>query len=146
MVNKVILVGRLGKDPELRTTSGGKQTCRFSLATDSGFGDNKRTDWHSIVAWEKTAEACGRYLRKGSLVYVEGRLRYDKYEKDGQTRYTTDVIVNSIQFLSTKNEGGGGNFGGGGGNFADSPKSTPSETPMSDFGDDFDFDFDLPGL
>lgn len=110
MVNKVILVGRLGKDPELRTTASGKQNCRFSLATDSGYGDNKRTDWHNIVAWEKTAEVCARYLRKGSLVYVEGRLRHDKYEKDGQMRYTTDVVVHSVQFLSTRSENAGGNF------------------------------------
>ena len=108
MVNKVILVGRLGKDPEVRASSAGKQFCNMTLATDSGFGDNKKTDWHNIVVFDKQAENCGRYLKKGSLIYVEGRISYDKYnDKDGQVRYTTRIIANSIQFLDTKNSNGG---------------------------------------
>lgn len=107
MINKAILVGRLGKDPEVRTGQSGKQFCNFTLATDTGFGDKRVTDWHNVVCFDKQAENCGRFLKKGSLVYVEGKISYDKYEKDGQTRITTRIIANSIQFLDTKSAQGG---------------------------------------
>ncbi|MGZ7033042.1 MAG: single-stranded DNA-binding protein, partial [Thermoanaerobaculia bacterium] len=92
MINKVILVGRLGKDPEIRSTPSGTSVARFSLATDEKFTDRngekqERTEWHNIVAWGKLAEICGQYLKKGKLVYVEGRIQSREYEgRDGIKR------------------------------------------------------------
>jgi single-strand DNA-binding protein len=112
MINKAILIGRLGKDPEKRTTPNGKVVCRFTMATDSGFGDNRKTDWHSIVCFDRQAEFVSNYLRKGSMVYVEGRISYNNYEKDGQKRTFTEIVANTVQSLSSRNESGaaGGNF------------------------------------
>lgn len=104
MMNKFIAIGRLGKDPEVRTTAGGKAVANFSLATDSGYGEKKTTQWHRVVAWEKTAELAGKYLKKGSRVYLEGEVQYGKYEKDGVTHHTTDIIARNIQFLDTKSD------------------------------------------
>ncbi len=112
MINKAILVGRLGAEPEIKAAQSGKTVCRFRLATDTGFGQNKKTDWHSIVCFDRQADFVRNYLHKGSLVYVEGRISYGQYEKDGVTRYTTDIIANTVQSLG-KNEGqsmGAGNF------------------------------------
>jgi len=106
-VNKAIIIGRLGKDPEVRSSQAGKAFCNMTVATDSGFGDKKITDWHTVVAFDKQAENCGRFLKKGSMVYVEGRISYDKYEKDGQTRYTTRIIASTVQFMDSKNSQGG---------------------------------------
>ncbi|MBQ4361257.1 MAG: single-stranded DNA-binding protein [Proteobacteria bacterium] len=109
MVNKVILIGRLGKDPEVRASQAGKSFCSFTLATDTGFGDNKKTDWHNIVTFDKQAENCGRFLKKGSLVYIEGRISYDKYtDKDGQQRTSTRILANTVQFLEPKGSSSGG--------------------------------------
>jgi len=154
MVNKVILVGRLGKDPELRTTPNGRQVCRFSVATDSGFGEQRKTEWHNVVTFERQAENCAKFLRKGSMVYVDGRITYGKYEKDGQTRYSTDIIASSVQFLSTKGEtASGGNFGSGvemydspayGGDFGGGGGSSSSSEPASpEFGGGFN-DEEIP--
>jgi single-strand DNA-binding protein len=105
-VNKVILVGRLGKNPELRQTASQMPVCTFSLATSeySGGGDKgqrqEKTTWHNIVAWGKTAELASKYLAKGRLVYVEGRiLNRDWQDKEGQKRTTTEIHINSLQFL-----------------------------------------------
>ena len=103
-MNKFIAIGRLGKDPEVRTTAGGKSVANFSLATDSGYGEKKTTQWHRVVAWEKTAELAGKYLKKGSRIYLEGEVQYGKYEKDGVTHYTTDIVARNIQFLDTKSD------------------------------------------
>lgn len=102
MVNKVILVGRLGRSPERRYSQSGKAVCTFTLATDAGFGDNKKTDWHSITTFDKTAEACAKYLHKGSMVYVEGRITYDAYEKDGIKRVATRIIASDVRFIDTR--------------------------------------------
>ena len=83
MINKAILVGRLGREPEYRASQSGKASCRFSLATDSGYGQSRKTEWHSIVCFDKQAEFARDYLHKGSLVYIEGRISYGEYEKDG---------------------------------------------------------------
>jgi single-strand DNA-binding protein len=104
-LNKILLIGRLAKDPEIRQTTSGKSVCSFSLATDEGFGDKKRTEWHNIVLWEKTAEIAEKYLFKGSLVYIEGRLQTRSYEKDGAKIYRTEIIGYKMQMLSPK-EGG----------------------------------------
>ena len=103
-MNVVQLIGRLTRDPELRYTTGQNQTavCRFSLAINTGYGDNKRTDYPNIVVFGKSAENCEKYLHKGSLVAVVGRIQTGSYEKDGRKIYTTDVIANNyggVEFL-----------------------------------------------
>lgn len=98
-VNKVILVGRLGKDPESRTAKSGTQITKFSLATDRRNHDDG-PDWHNIVTFGRTAEICQQFLSKGRQVYVEGRIQYDKYEKDGQPRHFTEIVAFNVQFLS----------------------------------------------
>jgi single-strand DNA-binding protein len=106
-VNSVFLIGRLGKATELKTTQAGKAVCTFSIATDSGFGDSKETTWHDIVAWEKTAENCAKFLTKGSSVCVEGRIKKETYEKKDGTGKATSVkiVANRVTFLDTKAKG-----------------------------------------
>ncbi len=108
-VNKVILVGNLGADPEMRYTASGTAVCKFRIATTEKYKDRQgnmqeRTDWHRVTVWGKLAEICGQYLAKGKQVYIEGRLEYGSYEKDGVKHYTTDIIANTMQML-----GGPGN-------------------------------------
>ncbi len=105
-INKVILVGRLGNDPEVRYTPGGSAFVRFSVATseewrDKTTGEKKeRTEWHRVVAWDKLGERCAEYLAKGRQVYVEGRLQTRSYEdKEGVKRYSTEIVANDVQFL-----------------------------------------------
>ena len=99
-VNRVILIGRLGQDPEIKHTSGGKEVCNMSLATEDGKADNKRTEWHRIVAWGKTAVNCDKYLSKGRQVYIEGSLRTRRWQdKNGNDRQTTEVHAYSVVFL-----------------------------------------------
>jgi single-strand DNA-binding protein len=105
-VNKVILVGNLGREPELRATQSGQSVCHFSLATTERFTGRdgqarEQTDWHNIVVWGKPAEACGRYLKKGSQAYVEGRMTNREYEAlDGSgKRYRTEIVAQRVQFL-----------------------------------------------
>lgn len=111
-VNKVTLVGHLGNDPDLRQTDGGTAVANFSLATNERWKNKQgeaqeHTEWHRIVAWGKTAELCKEYLHKGSQVYLEGKLQTRSWQdKDGVTKYTTEVHVNQVQFLGKK-EGGG---------------------------------------
>ena len=116
-VNKVILLGNLGKDPELRYTQSNKAVARFSVATSGGTREQERTDWHNVVAWDKLAELCGRLIGKGSKVYVEGRLQTREYnDRDGNRRWSTEVVAREIVFLTTvEGRGGGGGGGGGGG-------------------------------
>jgi single-strand DNA-binding protein len=121
-VNKVILIGNLGRDPELRYTSNGTPVCQLSVATTRGYTNrntNERveeTEWHRVVVWSKTAEHCSRYLSKGRQIYVEGRLQTRNYEdKDGVKRYSTEIVADTVQFLGGRAEGGGGGGGGGGG-------------------------------
>ena len=119
-VNKVILVGRLGKDPEIRSTPSGTTVAKFSLATDDRYTDKngekqERTEWHNIVAWGKLAEICGQYLKKGKLIYIEGAIRTDSWDdkETGQKRYRTDIVANQMQMLDRKgDENGGGAYAG----------------------------------
>ncbi len=110
-VNKVILIGRLGKDPELRYTPGGKPVASFSLATSDRWtgpdGEKKEsTVWHNIVAWGKTAEVMKEYLRKGREVYIEGRIDNRSWDdKEGNKRYTSEVVVQNFQFIGSKPAG-----------------------------------------
>ncbi|MBS1486209.1 MAG: single-stranded DNA-binding protein [Bacteroidetes bacterium] len=111
-VNKAILVGRLGKDPESRTLESGVMVVNFTLATsevykDRTTGERKEvTDWHNIVLWRGIAETAAKYLHKGDQVYIEGKMRTRSWEKDGVTRYTTEVIGDSMTLLGSKQGGG----------------------------------------
>jgi single-strand DNA-binding protein len=103
-VNKVILIGNLGADPEMRYTAGGTAVCKFSIATSRKFTGKdgqkqEKTEWHRIVAWAKLAEICGQYLSKGKQVMIEGRIEYGSYEKDGVKHYTTDIVAENMQML-----------------------------------------------
>lgn len=118
-LNKVMLIGNLGKDPEVRYTTSGQAVASFSLATSDKFksksGDwEERTEWHNITLWGRLAEIAGEYLAKGKTVYIEGRLQTRKWQdKDGRDRYTTEIVGDRMQMLSGKGEGGGGRQGGG---------------------------------
>jgi single-strand DNA-binding protein len=119
-VNKVILVGRLGKDPEVRSIPNGTTVTKFTIATDDRYTDREgnkqeRTEWHNIVAWGKLGEICGQYLRKGKLVYIEGSIRTDSWEdkETKQKRYRTEIIANGMQMLDRKGDEEGGSSGGG---------------------------------
>jgi single-strand DNA-binding protein len=111
-VNKVILIGNLGGDPELRSTPGGTSVATFTLATNESWNDKdgtrqERTEWHRVVAWGRLAEICGQYLRKGRQVYIEGRLQTRSWEdKQGNQRKTTEVIARDMQMLGGRGEGG----------------------------------------
>ena len=124
-VNKAILVGRLGRDPETRFTSGGQAVANFTLATDETFKDRagerqKRTEWHRIVLWGKLAEIAQQYLKKGMLVYVEGRIQTRQWEdkRDGQKRTTTEIVGNVMRMLTSRAEGAAAGAGSGGGSAA----------------------------
>jgi single-strand DNA-binding protein len=132
-VNKVILVGNLGRDPELRYTPSGQPVANFSIATSEswnkkdGSGREERTEWHRIVAWGRTAELCAQYLAKGRTVYIEGRLQTREWEnKEGQKQRTTEVVAQTVQFLGGSGSGGRGGASGAGG------------TPMPGSGSGFD--------
>ena len=112
-VNKVILVGRLGKDPEVRNLENGVTVVNFTLATSESYkdkttGDKKEvTEWHNIVLWRGLADIAAKYLHKGDLIYVEGRLRTRSWEKEGVTRYTTEIVGDNMTMLSTRRESSG---------------------------------------
>jgi single-strand DNA-binding protein len=111
-VNKAILVGRLGRDPETRFTSGGQAVCNFSMATDETYKDRngerqKRTEWHKIVLWGKLGELAQQYLKKGSLVFIEGRIQTRQWDdREGQKRTTTEIVGTGMRFLGGRGDGG----------------------------------------
>jgi single-strand DNA-binding protein len=113
-VNKVILVGRLGKDPEVRNLENGASVANFTLATSESYKDKttgekkELTEWHNIVLWRGLAEIAAKYLHKGDMIYVEGRLRTRSWEKEGVTRYTTEIVGDNMTMLSTRRDGGSG--------------------------------------
>jgi single-strand DNA-binding protein len=123
-VNKALLIGNLGKDPEVRFTASGRAVARFPVATSEVWNDaegqrQERTEWHNVVVWGKQAETCGQYLAKGRQVFVEGSIRTRQYDdKEGNRRYITEIVAMRVQFLSAR--GGApmgdeaGDFGGGG--------------------------------
>ena len=135
-VNKTILIGNLGKDPELRYTSSGVAVATFSLATNESWKDpegnlQERTQWHNIVAWRKLAEICGEYLKKGSRIYMEGRLQYRNYDdKNGVKRYVTEIVLDEMLMLDTR-----------GSSAAAPPPDTSSASPDDSAGGKVD---DLP--
>ncbi|MGQ0441887.1 MAG: single-stranded DNA-binding protein [Methylophilaceae bacterium] len=117
-VNKVILVGNLGRDPEVRYMPNGEAVCNFSIATTENWKDKsgvkqEKTEWHNIVMYRKLAEIAGEYLKKGRPVYIEGRLQTRKWEKDGVTRYSTEIIGDNMQMLGNKSDGAGVSYEGG---------------------------------
>jgi len=117
-VNKVILVGNLGRDPEVRYMPNGEAVCNFSIATTENWKDKsgvkqEKTEWHNIVMYRRLAEIAGEYLKKGRPVYVEGRLQTRKWEKDGVTRYSTEIIGDQMQMLGSKGDSGGASYDGG---------------------------------
>ncbi|NMO20239.1 single-stranded DNA-binding protein [Pyxidicoccus fallax] len=120
-VNKVILIGNLGADPEVRFTPGGQAVANFRIATSDSWTDKngqkqERTEWHRIVVWGKLAELCGEYLKKGRQCYIEGRLQTREWtDKENRKNYTTEVVANSVTFLGGRDAGEGMSGGGGGG-------------------------------
>ncbi|MBU1171983.1 MAG: single-stranded DNA-binding protein [Proteobacteria bacterium] len=140
-LNKVMLIGNLGRDPEVSYTPSGMAIAKFSIATtdfwtDKATGERKdKTEWHRIVAFAKLAETCGRYLTKGKQIYVEGRLQTSSYEKDGITRYSTDIIANTMQFLGAKGEGSYQGAGAGGGAYPQNngPQGGGFQNPKANF-------------
>ncbi|MEK9822490.1 MAG: single-stranded DNA-binding protein [Gammaproteobacteria bacterium] len=151
-INKVILVGNLGRDPETRYMPSGGAVTNVSVATskqwrDRDSGENKeRTEWHRVVFFNRLAEIAGEYLKKGSQIYLEGELRTREWERDGQKHYTTEIVANEMQMMGGRGDmggGGGGGFGGG----APGPAASGGGSTgggMDDFGpppaDDFDDD------
>lgn len=152
-INKVILVGNLGNDPDTRYLPDGGAVTNISVATSESWKDkntgqqNDRTEWHRVVFFRRLAEIAGEYLKKGSKVYIEGKLRTRQYEKEGQRHYSTEIVADEMQMLDSRgdNMGGGGGFNQparqnapqGGGNSAPAPAyDTP---PPEDFDDDIPF-------
>lgn len=144
MLNKVLLVGNLGRDPEVRTTQGGNTVCNLSLATTERVKNREgawedQTEWHRVVCFGRTAENVARFKKKGETLYVEGRIRTNKWkDKDGQDRYTTEIIADEVKFIGGKRDGGdqsggysggaattGGGFDGGFDDFGGSDDSVP---------------------
>jgi single-strand DNA-binding protein len=124
-LNRVMLLGNLGADPELKMTSGGQAVLKLRLATSETYLDRnkvrqERTEWHSVVVWGKRAEALGKFLTKGSRLFIEGGLRTSNYDdKDGNKRYRTEIVASNIILSGGGGRGGGGGAGGGGGGGAD---------------------------
>ena len=116
MINKVILIGNLGADPEVKYTQDGTQVTTFNIATSERWKGKdgqmqEQTEWHRIVVWRRLAEICGEYLHKGSKVYVEGKLQTRKWQdKDGSDRWTTEIVARDVQFLTPKGGETGGNY------------------------------------
>jgi single-strand DNA-binding protein len=149
-VNKAILLGRLGADPELRYTPSGQAVANFNLATnervqrDGTWED--RTEWHRVVVWGKLAERCNQYLKKGNQVYLEGRIQTRKWQdRDGGDRYTTEIVAFTVQFLTTPSDSRGGGGPPHPAETADGNPPAASPAPMSGAGggggDDDDFPF-----
>lgn len=146
-VNKVILIGRLGKDPEVRNLDNGVSVANFTMATSETYkdrttGEKKEvTEWHNIVLWRGLAEISQKYLHKGDLVYIEGKLRTRSWEKEGVTRYTTEIIADNMTMLGSRS--GGGNAGGSSSEYGSrSTERTPTESyssPVDNSTDDLPF-------
>lgn len=147
-VNKVILVGNCGKDPEVKFMPNGEAVCNFSIATTDAWKDKsgvkqEKTEWHNIVMYRKLAEIAGEYLKKGRPVYLEGRLQTRKWEKDGVTRYSTEIIADNMQLLGSRQDGAASD----GSDYDQSPPQSqaPKKAPAqpTNYGD-ADFENDIP--
>ena len=164
-INKVILIGNLGRDPEVRYTPNGAAICNVTIATSRNWKDKnsgermEETEWHRVVFYDRLAEIAGEYLKKGRPVYVEGRLKTRKWQdKDGVDKYTTEIIADQMQMLGGRDGGGDDMGGGGGGGYsresegggggrgersAPAPRSAPKPAPKASTGFD-DMDDDIP--
>lgn len=152
-VNKVILIGNLGQDPELRYTGSGTAVCNMRLATNESYKDSngdlvEKTEWHNIVAWARLAEICGEYLKKGSQVYFEGSLQTRQWEdKEGQTRYTTEVKAREMMMLSDRGSSNDYDQSRPSGGYQQRPQQQqrqPQQQPADGGYDTFGPDDDLP--
>lgn len=151
-VNKVILIGNLGQDPEVKYMPSGGAVTNVTVATseswkDKNTGEQKEnTEWHRVVFFRRLAEIAGEYLKKGSKVYIEGKLQTRKWQdQSGNDRYTTEIIANEMQMLDGRGAGGGGSAGGGGGyNQSSGASSSPSSSAAPAGGSMGDFDDDIP--
>jgi single-strand DNA-binding protein len=147
-VNKAILVGNLGRDPELRKTQNGQAVCNFTLATSETWNDKngervERTEWHRIVAWGRVGELCHQYLAKGRTVYVEGRIQTREWEdKDGHKRYTTEINATTVNFIGARGGSAGGESGPGG--FSEGPIGRGGDAPSGASGGPPPMDDDIP--
>lgn len=134
-VNKAIIVGRLGSDPEVKTITSGQTVCRLSVATSENWTDRdgqkqERTEWHRVVVWGRMAEVCGQHLSKGRQVYLEGRLQTRSWEdQQGQKKYTTEIVASTVQFLGSNDRSQGQYMGAG-----------SSNSSTQDFGPEPSFD------
>jgi single-strand DNA-binding protein len=144
-VNKVILIGNLGQDPELRYTGSGTPVCNLRIATNESYKDQsgqlvEKTEWHSVVAWSRLAEICGEYLKKGSQVFIEGSLQTRSYDdRDGNTRYVTEIKAREMMMLGGRGSEGG--YSGG----TEYQQSTAQTGAVAENGDgSFDVEDDLP--
>lgn len=148
-VNKVILVGNLGKDPDMKYTASGAAIANITIATSESWNDKQtgekqeKTEWHRVVFFRRLAEIAGEYLRKGSQVYIEGKLQTRKWQdQNGQDRYTTEIVANEMQMLGGRGgEGGARSAGGGGGFRSNAPAQPAAQPPQSETGFDDD---DIP--
>lgn len=139
-VNKAIIMGTVGQDPDMRYLQDGAAVCNLSIATNESWKDKntgepvEKTEWHRCVAFRKPAEIIGEYIKKGSKIYIEGHLQTRQWEKDGQKHYSTEIVIDEFQFVSDK--GGSGNAGGG-----QKPLPAGAPPPAQDdaFGDDIPF-------
>jgi len=140
MINKVILIGNLGADPEIRYTQSGTPVVNFRVATTERWKgqdgqQQEQTEWHNVVAWRRLAEICSEFLSKGSKVYIEGKLQTRKWQdQNGNDRYTTEIVAKDMQMLSPRGAGSGGDSYGSGGGYNDFPPEPPPNT-----GDDVPF-------
>jgi len=144
-LNKVMLIGNLGKDPEVRYTTSGTAVASFSLATSERFKNRSgewedKTEWHNVTLWGRLAEIAGEYLAKGKTVYIEGRLQTRKWQdRDGRDRYTTEIVADKMQMLGAKGEGGGRQGAGKGPDDAGPGSSSVYEEPVFNPDDDIPF-------
>ena len=149
-VNKSIIVGNLGNDPDVRSMPNGNAVTRISVATSETWKDrdsgqsNERTEWHRIVFFNRLAEVAGQYLKKGSKVYVEGQLRTNQWEKDGQKHYTTEIIAREMQMLDGKGDNSGQSNSGQSQSNQSQVSQSNNSAPSFDSGPPDDFDDDIP--
>jgi single-strand DNA-binding protein len=145
MINKAIIVGNLGADPEIRYTQSGSQVATFNVATTERWRDQsgqqqESTEWHRIVAWKRLAEICGEYLHKGSRVYIEGRIQTRKWQdQNGNDRYTTEIIAREMKMLDRREGGGGGGYENTGGGWSQDQGPTEPPAGQSNMGEDVPF-------
>ena len=156
-VNKVILLGNVGKDPEIRSTQGGMQVAKFTLATTEGVKDqsgkwNDKTEWHNLVAFGRTAEIIRDYVKKGSQIYIEGKLSTSSWDdkESGQKKYRTEILINDLQLLGGRGDSAGSSSGsyerssGGYSRQGSTPYSGGASTPANEYADQGITDEDIP--